>query len=242
MDKKIEKLLITHANLNKNEECCGFIVLDTFKKLLIIPCDNIYQFPRQGFKICPKQFLKIKQKHEIVCMYHSHPDGDHEFSQKDLEQSEELCLPICVYSLKTEEFNIHFPNSCEINEFIGRDYVYHFQNCWKLVYDYYNSKNKLIDKNFNFYLKQEQNGTYSTQAILRITDFFKRNKIKKTSQNNIMTDDLIVFQASKKNFSHFGVALEDNEFMHHQEMFLSSKALLDDNYLKKIHSIYRIEG
>ena len=117
MDKKIEKLLITHANLNKNEECCGFIVLDTFKKLLIIPCDNIYQFPRQGFKICPRQFLKIKQKHEIVCMYHSHPDGDHEFSQKDLEQSEELCLPICVYSLKTEEFNIHFPNSCEINEF-----------------------------------------------------------------------------------------------------------------------------
>ena len=28
MDKKIEALLITHANLNKNEECCGFIVLD----------------------------------------------------------------------------------------------------------------------------------------------------------------------------------------------------------------------
>ena len=140
MDKKIEKLLITHANINKNEECCGFIVLDGIKQQVIVPCENIYEFPKIGFKICPREFLKIKRTYKIICLYHSHPVCGCEFSQKDLDQAEELCLPICVYSIQNKSFNIHFPESCKIKEFIGREYIDHFQNCWKLVYDYYNSK------------------------------------------------------------------------------------------------------
>ena len=59
MDKKIEKLLITHANINKKQECCGFIVLDNIGEQVIIPCENIYESPETGFKICPHEFLKI---------------------------------------------------------------------------------------------------------------------------------------------------------------------------------------
>jgi len=84
MDKKIEKLLITHANINKDEECCGFIALNNIKQLIIIPCENIYEFPESGFKVCAHEFLKIKQKYEIVCLYHSHPVGPAKFSKKDL--------------------------------------------------------------------------------------------------------------------------------------------------------------
>ena len=137
MDEKIERLLVTHANINTNEECCGFIVLDNVKQLIIIPCENIYDFPEDGFRVCPHEFLKIKQKYEIVCLYHSHPRGDSAFSKKDLDQAEELSLPICVYSLQDKSFNIHFPKSCPTRGFIGREYIHHFQNCWKLIYDYY---------------------------------------------------------------------------------------------------------
>ena len=100
MDKKIEKLLITHANIDNKKECCGFIVLDNLKQLIIIPCENTYEFPSTGFRICPHEFLNIKKRYEIVCMYHSHPIGPAEFSQKDLDQADELCSPICVYSIQ----------------------------------------------------------------------------------------------------------------------------------------------
>jgi len=146
MDKKIEKLLVTHASVNKDEECCGFVVLDNIKQLIIIPCENIYSFPKTGFKICPHEFLRIKKKYEIVCLYHSHPASSCRFSKKDLDQAEELCLPLCVYSLQDKSFNIHFPESYSTKSFIGRDYVHHFQNCWKLVYDYYNVNKNAFDK------------------------------------------------------------------------------------------------
>lgn len=242
MDKKIEKLLIAHANINKNEECCGFIVLDNVKQLIIIPCENIYDFPESGFKICPREFLKIKQKYEIVCLYHSHPHGDSIFSKKDLDQAEELCLPICVYSLQNESFNIHFPRGHPIKDFIGREYIYHFQNCWKLAYDYYDSNNKLIDRNFNFYLKQEENQNFANEAISKIVDFFKRNNFKKVQSVEAKVGDLIVFESSKKCFSHLGVLLENDQFIHHQEGFLSSSSLLNEDYIKKIHSIYRVSN
>ena len=105
MDKKIEKLLITHANIDNKKECCGFIVLDNLKQLIIIPCENTYEFPSTGFRICPHEFLNIKKRYEIVCMYHSHPIGPAEFSQKDLDQADELCLPICVYSIQENNIN-----------------------------------------------------------------------------------------------------------------------------------------
>ena len=35
-------------------------------------------------------------------------------------------------------------------------YIHHFQNCWKLIYDYYDSEKKLIDRNFNFYLNKSK--------------------------------------------------------------------------------------
>ena len=239
MDEKIERLLVTHANVNKNEECCGFIALDNIKQSIIVPCENIYDFPGDGFKVCPHEFLKIKQKYEIVCLYHSHPRGDSTFSKKDLDQAEELSLPICVYSLQDKSFNIHFPKSCPTKSFIGREYIHHFQNCWKLIYDYYDSEKKLIDRNFNFYLKQEQNKNFANEVVLRITDFFKRNNIKKIKREEAKIGDLVIFEASKKCFSHFGILLEDNEFMHHQGGFLSSRVLLNEDYIKKIHSIYR---
>lgn len=242
MDKKIEKLLITHANINKNEECCGFIVLDNIKQLLIIPCGNIYEFPKNGFKICPHEFLKIKQTYEIICLYHSHPTCGCEFSQKDLTQAEELCLPICVYSLQDESFNIHFPKSYKIKEFIGREYIDHFQNCWKFVYDYYDFKKQLKLKDFNFYLERSADKKYPAKTILKITDFFKRNSFKKISFSEAIPGDLLIFMAINNNFSHFAVLLDNNEFMHHQEGFLSSKNLLNDDYIKKIHSVYRIHN
>ena len=240
MDKKIEKLLITHANINPEEECCGFIVLDKLKQLIIIPCENIYQFPQKGFKVCPHEFLKIKQKYEIVCMYHSHPIGPAKFSQKDLDQAAELCLPICVYSVQEQDFNIFFPEDQPIKPFIGREYIHHFQNCWKLIYDYYDSKKMLIDKNFNFYLRQHSNKMFSEEVVVRIKKFFKRNNINKIPINHAKIDDMMIFQTEKGRFSHFGILLESDQFIHHQEGFLSSKNMLNEESFKKIHSVYRV--
>ena len=173
-------------------------------------------------------------------MYHSHPIGPAEFSQKDLDQADELCLPICVYSIQENNFNIFFPKSYGVKPFIGREYIHHFQNCWKLIYDYYDSKNMLANRNFNFYLEQNANKTFSEDVVFKIKTFFKKNNIKKQSTADMTRDDLIIFQKQSGVFSHFGVFLENDEFLHHQEGLLSSKNIMNDEFYKKVHSIYRI--
>ena len=57
---------------------------------------------------------------------------------------------------------------------------------------------------------------------------------------DVKTIDLIIFQKQSGVFSHFGVFLENDEFLHHQEGLLSSKNIMNDEFYKKVHSIYRI--
>lgn len=240
MDKKIETLLITHAKIEPEKECCGFIVLDNLKQLIIIPCENIYDYPKEGFKISPYKFLEVKKKYDIVCLYHSHPVGDAIFSQKDIDQSEELCIPICLYALETDNFNIFFPTTYSLPSLIGRDYIEHFQNCWKFVYDYYISIGLLNHCDFNFYLKRSSEYQYDSSVLDKFKNFFKKNNIQRISNNLAQTNDLLIFSAENASISHFGIMLDDNQFMHHQQGTLSSKRMLDDVFLKKIHSVYRI--
>ncbi len=240
MDKKIETLLVTHAKIEPKKECCGFIVLDNLKQLLIIPCENIYEYPEKAFKICPYKFLEVKKKYNIVCLYHSHPVGQAIFSQKDINQAEELCIPICLYALEVNEFNIFFPKSYDVPDLIGRDYIDHFQNCWKLIYDYCVLNKLLCVQDFNFYLKRKSDYEYDSCVLRKFKNFFKKNNIKKVTDGTIKRNDVLIFSANNKTISHFGIMLENGEFLHHMNDCLSGKRMLDDVFLKKIHSVYRI--
>ena len=58
MDKKIEKLLITHANINKDEECCGLIAKQG-NDTIFFPCKNYAEDKSNNFLISPDDWIEI---------------------------------------------------------------------------------------------------------------------------------------------------------------------------------------
>ena len=81
---------------------------------------------------------------------------------------------------------------------------------------------------------------YHPSVLDKFKNFFKKNDIQRISKNLAQPDDLLVFSAQNKSVSHFAIMLDDDQFMQHQMGTLSSKRMLDDVFLKKIHSVYRI--
>ena len=239
IDKNIYQQVAKLALEKPREEVCGLIVLDQFGEISVEHCENINQNKSNGFVIDAKKFLQYKKNKNILAIYHSHPDDSADPSRLDLLQSEELCLPFVIYSAKNKDFFIHIPDSCPIKELTQRYYVENLQNCIGLVVDFYRKKHKFIFKDFNFYLKrQESSWRFTFDTLIRCKNLFKKNGFKKIKKEQMTQDDLIIFQIGK-NEIHFGICLDNDEFLHHPFYGLSQKSFFSEQIKNTIHSVYR---
>jgi len=234
----IQKLIKTHAEYEKDNECCGLIGLNNLKEIQVVPCENTHFDKKKHFEISPKSFIEKSKGLDVVSVYHSHVISEPNPSEYDKVSSENWCLPFYIYSLKTKEFFLHFPKSYSIPSLENRDYIPDIQNCFRFVVDYYLLKNILSYFDLNFALTKNAQD-YSSNTIKIIKEFLKMNKFKKISDvGGIQEHDLLLFEINGL-FSHFGVFCGDDQFWHHEGSFLSRKNYLNGEFIKRIHSIYR---
>jgi proteasome lid subunit RPN8/RPN11 len=254
MDCRLEDFLVlTNININNNfyrqiknyalnqsqEEVCGLIVLDNFGEVQVEPCENTKTDKSDGFIIDTKLFLHASKNKDILAIYHSHPDDPPDPSTQDLLQCEELCLPFIIYSVKYDDFYIHIPKSCPIGSFTQRRYVEGLQNCTVLAIDFYRKNYKFEFKNFDFNLKrQDLTWGFTFKTLLRAKNLFRDNGFKKVKNSEMKKDDLIIFQMGKSEI-HFGICLDNDEFLHHPFYGLSQKSFFSEEIKNTIHSVYR---
>ena len=234
----IQKLIKTHAEYEKNNECCGIIGLNNLKEIQVIPCKNTHAQKENYFEISPQCFIEKSKDIEVLSIYHSHINFDADPSEFDKISSENWELPFYIYSVKTENFYLYFPKNYNIPKLEERDYVPDIRNCFRFVVDYYIFNKNLNYFELNFALTKDGE-IYSKNTINIVKDFLKINKFKKNKDtDNLKKHDLILFQVDGY-FSHFGVYCGDNQFIHHEDKFLSRKTYLNNEYFDRIHSIYR---
>ena len=234
----IQKLIKTHANYEENQECCGLIGLNQFKEIQVIPCENTHVDKVRCFEISPKAFIEKSEGIDVVSIYHSHIISEARPSEYDKMSSENWCLPFYIYSVKTDNFFLHFPKSYSIPKLQDRTYIPDIQNCFRFVVDYYLSKDILPYFELNFALTK--NGEqYSDKTVEVIKKFLRINKFKKIiDKQDIQIHDLLLFEVDGF-FSHFGVFCEDDQFWHHEGGFISRKSHVNEEFIQRIHSIYR---
>jgi proteasome lid subunit RPN8/RPN11 len=99
----------------KSLEICGFLGFKDGQYVSLL-CDNISEQPSRYFAIDPVEYLNFKYQNEIICVFHSHINGDEEPSEFDVSMSENCCLPFMIYSLNTDRFCLYKPKSSDAEE------------------------------------------------------------------------------------------------------------------------------
>jgi len=222
-----------------HEEVCGLILKNSLEEVFVLPCENIYKDKANGFIISPEAFLSALNEYEILAVYHSHVDVLPNPSDYDLRQSESLCLPFVIYSVKYDDFYIHIPESFPVKDLTGRTYIDGLQNCITLVVDFYRKNYNFKFNDFNFYLKRENlNSAITFRSLLQGKGLAQKNGFTRIKSSEIREGDVVMFQSSR-NQVHLGVYLEGEEVLHHPFHSLSVRSFFSQEIKQQMHSVYR---
>jgi proteasome lid subunit RPN8/RPN11 len=202
MTNKIYQEIVDQAE-SSDEEIGGFIYFDGIKPE-IDKCENIALDKKNFFEVSADDYIRNLKKN-LYAIYHSHVDSDSNFSEQDLEISEESCLPIFVYSKLDKKMNSYIPLSYDYGDFQGRKYIRGFNDCYGLIRDFYKKeKNVLLpdcirDESFR--------GNNFTIVIEEMNKFFQKI-------DDLKFGDLLVF-SQKGNEKHLAVYYGDGKILHH---------------------------
>jgi proteasome lid subunit RPN8/RPN11 len=84
--------ILNHARGNPEDECCGLLAGRHGVITQAYPAKNAAEHPASAYEIAPKELFRIMREIraaglELLGIYHSHPHGDNEPSQRDVEQA-----------------------------------------------------------------------------------------------------------------------------------------------------------
>jgi proteasome lid subunit RPN8/RPN11 len=108
--QRVLNIIVNHANSYAPRECCGFIC-QKGNGLLVFGARNTADDPVRNFRIDPTFFLKVKKKHLIRWVYHSHTLGNEKMSEKDKKSSIISGIPFLCYSIETGQFSYFCPEN-----------------------------------------------------------------------------------------------------------------------------------
>ncbi len=118
----LRDFIINACNLNLAYEICGFVGFNEESNQYVATIENNQASnPSEFFSISPVSYLKFKNNHSIIGVFHSHVAGDESPSEFDIKMSESCCLPFIIYSLNSKKFSIYEPKTpdYDVNRLTG---------------------------------------------------------------------------------------------------------------------------
>jgi proteasome lid subunit RPN8/RPN11 len=235
IDKKIKNFIKNHSLKDNPKESCGFIVQDNeiFK---CIPCQNICEDAIENFKISSRDYLNIKNKYKkIFYIYHSHTNSNENFSQIDIACSESLCLPIIMYSLKTDSFKVYEPININKN-YIGRHFEIGKYDCYTLIKDFLkNELNIDISALINYTDFIEAQDIFNENLSLNF--FEKKGFTLIKDKESLQKNDILILQ---NNFGkHFALYLGNDKILHQPMLSFSKIENYCNFYRRHTELVYR---
>lgn len=238
IDKKLKNFIRNQSLKDYPNETCGFIVQND-KNFECIPCKNISDNTKEHFKISSKRFLEIKKNYNIFYIYHSHTNDNENFSETDKNCSDNLNLPIILYSIKGDIIKIYEPVNTK-KEYIGRFYEHGKYDCFRLIEEFY-KKEKSIEFKYdnNFYSKSLEQMDIKTEFY----KFYSNNNLQLVeNKNDLKLHDILLIDAfGEGKPKHFALYMGQDKILH-QPMFGFSKIENYCNFYKRrTDSIFRLK-
>jgi proteasome lid subunit RPN8/RPN11 len=226
----IKELIKKHAIKVLPQECCGFVVKNN-ENINIIECMNIAINPNINFQISSSEFLKVKNRYQILYVYHSHPVKQDLFSPSDIITANNLNIPIILYSVINNIFKIYDPR--KISKYLGLTFKYKKNDCLTLIKNYYLNElnqNVNIDKIYEIF---EARGHLSDLYDITKNNFVDLQNFKLINTKDIKENDILLLKNDKGYPCHYGIYM-DNYHILHQTVDHSS---VINNYYNKQEEI-----
>jgi proteasome lid subunit RPN8/RPN11 len=106
LNKIFDSLLLdqlkSYSRKNPTQESCGIIIKEN-NLLKFIECDNNSINPSSSFVIDSNIIID----YDVEYIFHSHIICSANPSIKDIDISNELCIPFLIYSLKDDDFYLY---------------------------------------------------------------------------------------------------------------------------------------
>lgn len=222
----IEEDIKKHALEVFPDECCGIIVDDNY-----IPLQNIAENPHKSFRIDPQIYINYDGR--LQCIVHSHCDEIidgtiykyNQASKKDIEMQINCGIPygICyIDHMKNVKNIFYFGDTLEIQDLIGREYIYGVYDCYTTLRDYYRKELNIHMDNFprdKFWTKGPTPIDSLYDIKIKPCGFVENNITLKTIKEN----DVVLFNIESSCINHCGVYIGNGLFLHHMYGCLSRR-------------------
>ena len=238
IDKKIKNSIKKHSKNEYPKECCGFIIKEN-DKFKCISTKNISINPEENFEIQSIDFLNIKNKYKkIYYIYHSHTNENKDFSEKDVNCSDILNIPIIMYNTKYDILKIYEPIKTK-QEYVGRYYQHGKYDCFKLIEDFYkNELNITFDYDRDFYKKSLTEMNIKDE----IFKHFEKNNFEIVKNEDYQINDIFLIDFfGVKDPKHFALYLGDFKILHQPMSGFSKIENYSTFYRKNTFAIFRLK-
>ena len=116
-------------------ERCG-VVVKAGNKAKVIECDNVHTSPEHRFRIAPEEWAYLNMDHEILSIWHTHPNGTAAPTQADLVELEIHGVPWHIVSWPEGGHSYTMPTGYKA-PYEGRVSIHGVLDCYSLVKDWY---------------------------------------------------------------------------------------------------------
>lgn len=232
--QNIEKIR-KHAEQTYPEECCGLVVMDG-RKQIVIETENVHPDDRsQFFKIDSKVYLDCLEKYDsIACLYHSHPNGPSYFTHDDVAISEVLETPILMMEWPKGTHITYNPRYNGEMPYLQRPFVLGVLDCYTLIRDYYKREFKIELPALQVTYKWWDEG-----ENLYLDNISKFGNQIRYWEKEMKPGDVILFQMAAKVPEHGAIYVGNNKILHHPIGKLSRHSLFGTFYRDRLHSVWR---
>ena len=240
LDKENREFIKNHALEDTPKECCGFLYSDEDTGLVKTKkARNIAKEKNISFSVDTLDYFKTSNLGQIKAIYHSHTNGNPDFSLKDKEDSLKHKIDFVLYDLTSDTFKV-FRHEHEKIEILEKKFKWGQSDCISLVQDYLNKSvgyNLLLPKSLN-----DRDSKWRAKSKSFVEETFELNKknLIKVSFNTIedlKQGDILCFSI-KDNVDHFGVYISNNNFLHHK-IGRRPNCEKIDKYFKNLTQVYR---
>ncbi len=216
----IEVQIKKHALENQNIECCGLLLSND----IVFRCENISEI-KNHFQISPTDYLKATTLGNIIAVYHSHCNGNCDFSEYDKLMANNLNLKYILYCINTDKFKEYTPQTYK-NPYIGRYFEIGKSDCFSLVREYYKKELNLdiVDckRDINWYKTNEQKDLFDEIYSIHKNEWIKISV--GSPEIEIMKKHDAVVMRFKEDASpcHIAIYVDDGAILHHKQQQYST--------------------
>ena len=237
INKYIKNYIKKHALEENPNECCG-LIFESDGIIKACRAKNTSTDKKRSFAVDTVDYYKASLLGDVQAIYHSHSNGNPDFSIKDKEDSLKHKINFVLYDIYSNTFKL-FDYQKNKEEVLEIDFEWGKSDCISLVQKYIKK-----EKGYDLILPEELNSRDSkwvNKNLNIVSKTFDLNKDAWAQVNLLSIQDLencdILCFSLKNNIDHFGIYTSNGMFLHHP---IGKKPKSDNikeyyNYLTKVY-------